>query len=120
MALDRQAGFWGDYIFGDTQSKLRDMYQSDPSTISSDKFTIINFWDNYGNLQGILNDRFYTFKEWFLSKSCVSPETITRSLRALKEDGTIPVSDSKRQYQEQTHRQYFGNQSCVANGGGVQ
>ena len=69
----------------------------------------------YDGLSEALGDKIGAFKSWFLSAT--SPETITRCLRALKENGTITLSPEQakqRQERENEWRKYWGNERRVS------
>ena len=81
-----------------------------PDIAQSQKRCLLEFWSTYEGLASLLGDKWQPFVDWFMSAT--SPETITRCLRALKEDGTIEVvQEGKKQTQEneQQWRSYWGN-----------
>ena len=105
-----QKGFWQDQYLADARQKLAELYFKNPEIAKSEKRVILEYWKVYDGLSEALGDRINPFANWFLSAS--SPETITRCLRALKEDGTIRLSPEKarqRREREQEWRQYWGN-----------
>jgi hypothetical protein len=111
MSLPTQLGFWQDKILADTRSKLAELYQNEPKIAHSEKQCILQFWTAYEGLHSLLGDKFPDFSDWFLEVT--SPETITRCLRSLKEDGTIqltPQQRQKKQKHEQEWRQHWGKQ----------
>lgn len=117
MSLPTQLGFWQDKVLADTRSKLTELYQNEPEIAQSEKQCILQFWTNYEGLDSVLEDRWSDFAEWFLGAT--SPETITRCLRSLKEDGTIqltPEQKQKRQKREQEWRQQWGRQRKLRDG----
>ena len=111
MSLMIQKGFWGDTVLANTRNKLAELYQKNPNIAESEKRVILEYWQAYEGLSQALGDKLTQFTSWFLSAT--SPETITRCLRALKEDGTTRLSLEKanqRQEREQEWRQYWGNE----------
>lgn len=101
--------FGTDKYLADTRRKLAELYFEDPSIAKNEKKAIIRFWQTYEGLQHVLGDIFDSFTNWF--SSATSPETITRNLRGLKEDGTIRLSSEevkKRKESEQRYRTYWG------------
>ena len=111
MSIAVQKGFWGhDKYLADARSKLAQLYFKNPEIANSEKKVIIEYWKAYDGLREALGDKIEPFRSWFLSST--SPETITRCLRALKEDGTIVLSPEKakqRQEREREWRMYWGN-----------
>ena len=110
--LTKQFGFWQDAYLANARQKLAELYHKNPEIAESEKRVILEYWQEFENLSGILGDKFTHFVSWFLKAT--SPETITRCLRALKEDGTITVSPEiarKRQEREQECRQFWGNEA---------
>jgi len=104
--------FGPDKYLADTRQKLTNLYCRKPEIFEKEKQVILEFWRNYEGLEDALKDKLPNFIEWF--KNSTSPETITRSLRSLKEDGTIQLSPEKakqRQEKEQEHRQFWGNEA---------
>jgi hypothetical protein len=104
--------FGPDKYYADTRQKLASLYHKKPEVFEKEKQVILEYWRTYEGLEEILKDKLPSFIEWF--KTNTSPETITRSLRALKEDGTIQLSSEKiqeRQEREQEHRQFWGNEA---------
>jgi hypothetical protein len=87
MALMVQKGFWQDNFIGSTRTKLVELYLNNPDIAESEKRCMLEYWATFENLQNVLGDRWNDFRNWFTSST--SPETITRCLRGLKEDGTI-------------------------------
>ena len=101
--------FGPDKYFADTRQKLANLYYKNPEVFKKEKQVILEYWRNYEGLDDVLKDKLPSFIEWF--KTNTSPETITRSLRALKEDGTIKLSPEQvqqRQEREQEYRQFWG------------
>jgi len=112
MSITVQKGFWQDRVLADTRQKLAQLYFKNPSIAESEKRVILEYWQAYEGLAEVLSDKLRAFVTWFFDAS--SPETITRCLRALKEDGTIKLSPEKnkqRQEQEQEWRSYWGNEA---------
>ena len=93
MSIAVQKGFWQDKYLADARSKLAQLYFKNPEIANSEKRVILEYWQAYDGLSQALGDKTDAFKSWFLSAT--SPETITRSLRVLKEDGTITLSPEK-------------------------
>ena len=111
MSLVIQRGFWQDTVMANTREKLAELYHDNPEIAQSDKRCLIEFWSTYEGLSDLLGDKWQGFVEWFLKTT--SPETISRCLRALKEDGTITIDPEKakqRQEQENDWRHYFGSE----------
>lgn len=114
--LPVQKGFWNDQVIANTREKLRELYYKSPDIAQNEKLCIIEFWGQYEGLRQILGDKWIPFVEWFLNT--VSPETITRCLRSLKEDGTIiltPEQTENRERKENGHRRYWGNEKRLRN-----
>ena len=112
MSIAVQKGFWQDKVLADTRQKLAQLYFKNPSIAESEKRVILEYWQAYEGLSEVLGDKLPPFISWFLSAT--SPETITRCLRALKEDGTIKLNPEKlkqRQEHEQEWRSYWGNEA---------
>jgi hypothetical protein len=110
MSLVVQKGFWQDTVIADTKQKLTELYQIKPDIAKSQKKCLLDFWSTYEGLTSLLGDKWQPFIQWFMRAT--SPETITRCLRALKEDGTIsfPQETTQRsQKNEQQWRSYWGN-----------
>ncbi len=106
--LPKQLAFLGYKVIGDCQGKLKELHSQNPKAFRSEKRVILTFWDVYEGLSLVLGDKYIPFVDWFCGAT--SPETITRSLRALKEDGTIHLSPGKvrqRQQRELAHRRYW-------------
>lgn len=101
--------FGPDKYYADTRQKLANLYYKNPKAFEKEKQVILEYWLTFEGLDEVLKDRLTAFIEWF--KTATSPETITRSLRSLKEDGTIHLSVEKvkeRQEREQECRQFWG------------
>lgn len=110
MSLTIQKGFWQDTVLANTRQKLAELYHRQPDIAQSEKRCLLEFWSTYEELSALLGGKWQPFVDWFLNST--SPETITRCLRALKEDGTITLnSEDKNQRQEQQEqwRQFWGN-----------
>lgn len=85
MTIAKQTGFWGfDKFIGDTRQKMEHLYENHPEVFDSEKLLMLKYWEFYEQLSLILEDKFETFKRWFLK--CTSPETLTRCHRSMKED----------------------------------
>lgn len=112
MSLPVQGALFGpNKVLADTRRKLAELYFKNPKIAESEKRVILEFWRVYEGLDQVLGDKLTPFISWF--STATSPETITRSLRALKEDGTIslsPENTKKRQEKEQEWRSYWGNE----------
>jgi len=112
MSLTIQKGFWQDTILANTRNKLAELYHTNPGIADSEKRAILEYWKAYDGLGEILGDKLPQFTAWFFKST--SNETITRCLRALKEDGTIQLASEKiqeRQEREQEARQFWGNEA---------
>ena len=119
MSIAVQKGFWQDTVIADTRQKLAELYSNNPQIIDNPKQVILEFWQAYEGLDEVLKDKLSPFTNWFLSAT--SPETLTRSLRSLKEDGTIPVSPEEakqRREQEQECRSFWGNEKRLRDNNG--
>jgi len=117
MSIAVQKGFWQDKCLADTRQKLAQLYFKDHDIAESEKRVILEFWQAYEGLAEVLGNKLPAFIEWF--RTATSPETITRCLRALKEDGTIELNPEKlkqRQEREQGWRQYWGNEKRLRDG----
>ena len=111
MSLIVQKGFWQDTYLADARRKLAELYYKKPKIVQSEKRVILEFWSSYEQLSSLLDDKWLPFVSWFLNAT--SPETITRCLRALKEDGTIQLDPDKvrqRRERESEWRSYWGNE----------
>jgi hypothetical protein len=111
MSLAIQKGFWQDSILASTRTKLAEMYYTNTETVKSEKRCLIEYWATYEQLDSLLGEKWEAFRDWFMKAT--SPETITRCLRSLKEDGTIRTMDKereKRRDQQNGWCQYWGNQ----------
>jgi len=110
MSLPIQKGFWNDQVIANTREKIRELYHKSPDIAQSEKLCLLEYWSQYEGLSILIADKWPIFIEWFFNTT--SPETITRCLRSLKEDGTIaltPEQTEKRQERENSHRKYWGN-----------
>lgn len=110
--LTKQLGFFNDVYLANAHQKLAALYHTNPSIVDSEKRAILEFWKAYDGLGEVLGDKLPQFTAWFFKST--SNETITRCLRALKEDGTIKLSPEKiqqRQEQEKEYRQFWGNEA---------
>jgi hypothetical protein len=87
LTLMVQKGFWQDNYIGSTKTKLAELYCNNPNIAESEKTCMLEYWSTFENLQNVLCDRWNDFRNWFTGST--SPETITRCLRSLKEDGII-------------------------------
>jgi len=115
--LPIQKGFWQDSVIANTREKLRELYYKSPDIAQSEKLCLLEFWSQYEGLSNLLGDKWLSFVEWFLNTT--SPETITRCLRSLKEEGIItltPEQSEKREKRENSHRKYWGNDTRLRNG----
>ena len=109
MSIAVQKGFWQDTYLANAKDKLAELYHENPEITKSEKRVILEFWKAYDGLPQILGEKLDSFTDWFLKTT--SPETITRCLRALKEDGTIlldPEKIKQREEREQEWRQFWG------------
>lgn len=109
--ITTQKGFWQDKVIAKTQEKLTQLYRDNPDMANSEKDCILEYWLRYEGLDSVLGDKLDSFNCWF--KKATSPETITRCLRGLKEDGTIqltPKGKKQRSEREESWRNYWGNQ----------
>lgn len=119
MSLTVQKGFWQDNILASTRTKLAELYYRKPDITESEKRCLLEYWANYEQLEAILEEKWHSFKEWFINAT--SPETITRCLRSLKEDGTIsitPKDERRRREQENGWCRYWGNEKRLRGGNG--
>ncbi|MFC1966472.1 hypothetical protein ACFLWI_05960 [Chloroflexota bacterium] len=117
-----QRGFWGqDKYLADSKQKVAQIYFKNPQIAESEKRVILEYWQQYEGLPQILDGKLSDFISWFLKST--SPETITRSLRALKEDGTIRLNQEQkreRQEKELEYRQFWGNEKGLRGDNGQQ
>ena len=80
-----QRSFFGfDKFIGDTRQKMEHLYENHPEAFISEKQMMLKFWEFYEQLDSILEDKYESFKQWFLR--CTSPETLTRCHRFMKEN----------------------------------
>ena len=110
MSLAIQKGFWQEKIIADTKRKLSELYSEKPQIADSDKRACLEFWQNYEGLADVLGEKLPSFISWFYSAT--SSATITRCLRGMKQDGTIPLTPEKQNYRQenaQNWRQYWSN-----------
>ena len=117
MSLTVQKGFWQDSILASTRTKLAELYYKKPDIAKSEKRCLLEYWSNYERLEAILGDKWQEFEEWFIGAT--SPETITRCLRSLKENGTIlvaPKDERRRREQENGWCRYWGNEKRLWQG----
>jgi len=85
-----QRSFFGfDKFIGDTRRKMEHLYQNHPDVFNSEKQLMLKYWQFYEQLDVVLEDKFDSFKSWFIKAT--SPETLTRCHRSLKEDNFIPL-----------------------------
>jgi hypothetical protein len=104
MSLTVQMGFWQNKVLADTRRKLAELYYKKPEIANSEKRCILEYWSTYEGLSEKLGDKYPAFVDWFMSAT--SPETITRCLRALKEDGTIKLSEQKKRQRGEREQQW--------------
>jgi hypothetical protein len=110
MSLTIQKGFWQDSILANTRTKLTEMYYTNPETVKSEKRCLLEYWATYERLDSLLGEKWEVFRDWFTKAT--SPETITRCIRSLKEDGTIITTGKdkeERREQQNGWCQYWGN-----------
>jgi hypothetical protein len=104
--------FGFDKYLGDTRQKLAILYNDKPELFKKEKTLILGYYEEFEGLSKILDDKWRVFEAWFMRVP--SPETITRNLRALKEDGTIQLSEAQQQDRidkEQQYRSFWGNEA---------
>ena len=90
MTIGIQKTLWGyDKFIGDTRQKMEHLYRNHPEVFDSEKQLMLKYWEFYEQLDVILEDKYDSFKSWFLRAT--SPETLTRCHRSLKEDNSIPL-----------------------------
>lgn len=109
--LTKQFGFWQDVYLANTRNKLTELYFKNHQVARSEKQCLLEFWSTYEHLSQLLGDKWEPFIQWF--NGATSPETITRCLRALKENGTIvlsPEKDRERQESEKAYRSFWGSE----------
>ena len=109
--LTKQLGFWQDTIIANTRQKIAELCSYHPEIAQSDKRCMLEFWAIYEDLPELLDDKWQPFVDWFMKAT--SPETISRCLRALKENGTIqpdPGETTQGQERETHWRHYWGNE----------
>ena len=105
-----QKGFFNDVYLANTRQKIEELYHNNASIADSEKRAILEYWKAYDGLGEVMGDKLADFTAWFFKST--SNETITRCLRALKEDGTIQLSPEnvkQRQEREHQHREYWRN-----------
>ena len=108
MPLTKQLGFWNDTILANTRQKLAEIYFNNPEIAQSEKRCLLEFWSTYESLSELLGDKWQQFVDWFMKAT--SPETLTRCLRALKEDGTIKLNQEQQEQRKEmsnTWREYW-------------
>ena len=119
MSVAVQKGFWQDKYLADTRQKLAKLYFKNPQISESEKRVILEFCQAYDGLAQVIGKQLHSFASWF--STATSPETITRSLRALKEDGTItltPEARKGRPERQEEHRGYWGNEKSLRDSNG--
>ena len=90
VSIPVQRSFFGfDKFIGDAKQKMIHLYRNHPEAFDSEKYLMLKFWEFYEQLDLVLEDKYDSFKSWFLK--CTSPETLTRCHRSLKEDNHIPL-----------------------------
>ncbi len=107
MSLVTQKGFWQDTVLATTRQKLAVLYHKQPDIAQSEKQCLLEYWSTYEQLSALLDGNWDKFVDWFTHAT--SPETITRCLRALKEDGTIQLNtkdEEERQEQQEGWKQF--------------
>ena len=119
MSIAIQKNLFGfDRFIGDTRQKLLHLYHKNPDTFNREILILIEYWCHYDGLEDILAEKLEPFKSWCFNRA-TPPNTISRCHRALKEDGSIPVSSKEqddRREQESQWRNYFGNEKKLARG----
>jgi hypothetical protein len=111
MSLTIQKGFWQDSILASTRTKLAELYYRKPDIAKSEKRCLLEYWAAYEQLDSLLGEKWEVFRDWFTKAT--SPETITRCLRSLREDGTVKTTDKERQERREQQDgwcQHWGNQ----------
>ena len=112
MSLTIQKGFWQDTVIADTREKLTDLYNRKPDIFDKPKVVMLEYWQEFDGLDLVLGDKLHSFNDWFI-KRALSPETLTRCTRSLKEDGIIVQTEEQgnhRQEQEREYRSFWGNE----------
>lgn len=104
--LVKQKGFWNDVTIANTRKKLTELYSNNPDAFKSDKKLILAYWATYENVDKLLGDKWESFANWF--SGATSPETLTRCLRGLKEDGTIRLNQEERQLRNEKANAWRG------------
>lgn len=104
MSITVQKGFFKDQYLSNVREKLRFLYQRDPSIAHSEKKTILAYWKAYDGLASHVVNDIHAFEEWYLTAT--SNESITRCLRALREDGTLKASQDEINRRQQQAREY--------------
>jgi hypothetical protein len=111
MSLAIQKTLFGpEKVIGDARTKLAELYHYHPEYFDKEKTVILQYWLEFDGLREVLGHRANEFIEWF--RNATSPETITRCLRALKEDGTVKLSDKnikRREERQLDWQKYWGN-----------
>ena len=113
MTIGIQKTLWGyDKFIGDAKQKMMHLYRNHHEAFDSEKQLMLKYWEFYEQLDLVLEDKYGSFKSWFLKAT--SPETLTRCHRSLKEEGTIqlsPEKQEKQQEREQEWRSFWGSGS---------
>ena len=72
---------------------MEHLYRNHPEAFQSEKQLMLEYWSFYERLDVVLEDKFESFRSWFLKAT--SPETLTRCHRSLKEDNHIPIGGTE-------------------------
>ena len=109
MSIAVQKSFFGaDKYIADARQKLAELYFNNPEIAQSEKRCLLEFWSTYEDLSQLLGDKWEQFTEWFMKAT--SPETITRCLRSLREDGTVKLNKEQQEQRQEvsnTWREYW-------------
>ena len=106
MSIAIQKSLFGqDKFLGDTRQKLAVLCSRNPRIAESEKRVILEYWKAYEGLAQVLEDRLNPFISWFFKAT--SPETITRCLRAIKEDGTIVISSEQARHRQEREQEWI-------------
>lgn len=111
MGLPIQRGFFEDRYLAVAQQKVAELYFKNPQIAENDKRACIEYWQTYEGLGDVLGKKLPTFISWFYGAT--STATITRCLRAMKQDGSIQLPQGKRRQREESARnwsQYWSNE----------
>ena len=109
--LTKQLGFFEDVYIGNIRAKLSELCINNPDIVTDERKVLLEYWRTFDNLDSILGDKLPDFLSWW--EHATLPETLSRCLRSLKEQGTVKVThedELQKHKQEQQWRSFWGNE----------